>query len=347
MDWCGVKFRQVELSEVPWDRLDQYPDRTVFQTREWIAFLADTQNATPVVAELRDGAEVAGYFSGLTVRKLGLLLMGSSFPGWTTPYVGFNLEPGFARRDALAALERFAFDDLRCLHLEVSDRNFTVDDGLALGFTASAYDTYETDLRLGEDQLFGAMNSACRRCIRKAEKAGLRIEEAADAAFAGEYHAQLTDVFAKQGLPPTYPQERVESLLHHLLPSGRLLLLRAISPKGNCVGTGIYPGMNRVAEFWGNASWRAGQHLRPNESLHWYAMRYWKRRGIQVFDWGGGGEYKEKYGVRPASIPWFRKSRYKILATLREEAQRAFRVKQALLGRLKSRRHAAEEPGVE
>jgi hypothetical protein len=28
-------------------------------------------------------------------------------------------------------------------------------------------------------------------------------------------------------------------------------------------------------------------------------LRYWKARGVKLFDWGGGGgTYKEKYGER-------------------------------------------------
>ena len=49
--------------------------------------------------------------------------------------------------------------------------------------------------------------------------------------------------------------------------------------------------MNDVAFFWGNASWRSEQQWRPNEYLHWYALRYWKARGVTLFDWGGGGTY--------------------------------------------------------
>ena len=97
-----------------------------------------------------------------------------------------------------------------------------------------------------------------------------------------------------------------------------------MSPDGKCIGTGIYLGMNDTAFFWGNASWRADQHFRPNEALHWYAMRYWKARGIKLFDWGGGGTYKEKYGVEPRVVPWFYKSKYKVLSTLRNEARELF-----------------------
>jgi hypothetical protein len=347
-----MRFHLLEPVRIPWDELERFPDRTVFQTRPWLDFLAETQQARPVVAELRVGRDVAGYFTGALVERFGIRILGSSFRGWTTPYMGFNLLPGASRRTALQALERFAFDDLKCLHMELSDRYMHPEDGEDLGFEIEFYETYETDLTQTEQQIFNNMESACRRCVRKAERSGVRIEEVTDASgFAFEYYEQLLDVFAKQRLSPSYGAERVEALVRHLLPSGNLLLLRAFGPDGNSIATGIYPGFNQVVQFWGNASWRAHQILRPNEALHWYAMRYWKARGASVFDWGGGGSYKEKYGPRPASAPWFVKSRYKILARMRTQARALAAAKLKLQGRLRSAaaagRHTDEAALVE
>lgn len=341
----ALRLRRLPSVDLRWGDLDRYDDRTVFQTRAWVAFVAETQGGTPVIAEVLDGAQVVGRFTGVLVRRLGVPILGSSFPGWTTPYMGFNLQPGYARRDALVALERFAFGDVGALHLEVSDRGFTADDAAGLGFHAGAYETYETDLAQDEKTLFAAMSSACRRCVRKAEKSGLVIEHAEDDAFADEYYAQLEDVFAKQGKVPTYPLERVRALVRHLRGTGNALLVRARSPEGVCVATGIYPALNQVAEFWGNASWREHQHLRPNEALHWYAMRYWKARGVTVFDWGGGGRYKEKYGVTPARVPAFRKSRFRALDAVRDGARRAFELRQRLLARRRLGAPAAGQEG--
>jgi hypothetical protein len=329
----GLRLRLRPPTDARWSDLAEYDDRTVFQTREWLDFLAESQGARPIVADVLDGPTVVGRFTGGVVRRLGVKILGSSFPGWATPYVGFNLREGYARRDALAALERFAFGELGVLHLEVSDRLFVPDDGASLGFHVGAYETYETDLTRDEAALFAAMNSACRRCVRKAEKSGVTIEHADDDAFADEYHAQLVDVFAKQGKVPTYPVERVRSLVRHLRGTDHALLLRARAPDGTCIGTGIYPAYHRVAEFWGNASWRAHQSLRPNEALHWYAMKHWKARGVTTFDWGGGGSYKEKYGVVPVRVPWFRKSRFKAMDLLRDGARRAFEMRQRMLAK--------------
>jgi hypothetical protein len=342
-----MRFHRIDLHLVDWKRLDHFADRTVFQTREWLQFIAESQRAAPVLAELRDGGEVLGYFSGLTFSKFGMRVLGSSFRGWTTPYIGFNLNPGVSRRSALAALETFAWNDLKCVHFEVSDPHFNVEDGGAGGFTTEYYPSYRSDLTRSEEELFNGMESACRRCIRKAEKSGLKIEEAHDLAFADEYYNQLEDVFAKQSLVPTYSVERVRSLVRNVEPTGNLLLLRARDPEGKCIATGIYPGYNQIAEFWGNASFRSHQSLRPNEACHWYAMRYWKKRGAAIFDWGGEGTYKEKYGCTPYRVAWFTKSRYQIVGALRNEARNMFARKQKFLGWLQGNRCASEQSSGE
>ncbi len=333
-----MKAKLIDPGAVNWTELDRFADRTVFQTREWLQFVHETQKARIVVCELEEGGQLAGYFSGLVFSRMGVSILGSSFPGWTTPYIGFNLVPGASRKAALAALEQFAWNDLKCLHMEVSDPHFTLEDGSNLGFTAEAYASYRTDLTQTEEQLFNNMESACRRCVRKAEKSGLVIEEAHDAAFADEYYEQLKDVFAKQNLVPTYPVERVRSLIRHLEPTGRILLVRARDPQGNCIATGIFPGFNKIAEFWGNASLRSSQNLRPNEAIHWYAMRYWKKRGVEVYDWGGEGKYKEKYGCVAHRVPWFTKSRFAVISSLRGQARKMFTTKQRLQGWLQSKR---------
>jgi hypothetical protein len=330
-----MKCHIIEFDAVDWSILDRFADRTVFQTREWIQFVSEAQSATPLIAELREGRAVAGYFTGLTFTRLGVKILGSSFPGWTTPFMGFNLVAGASRAAALAAVEDMAWNVLKCLHMEVSDPYFTVEDGKALGFACEFYTSYRTDLRKSEEELFDGMESACRRCIRKAEKSGVTIEEAHDLAFADEYYEQLVDVFTKQRLVPTYTVDRVRTLIKRLEPTGRLLLLRARDPAGKRIASGIFPGFNKIAEFWGSASFRSSQILRPNELIQWYAMRYWKSRGIAIYEWGGEATYKEKYGCVRHRVPWFTKSRNELVSKLRHEAKKMFERKQRFRGWLR------------
>jgi hypothetical protein len=230
-------------------------------------------------------------------------------------------------------LTHYAFNRLKCIHLEMMDRSIFPDDVAGLGFQYAVSRTPIIDLTTDEDRIYSEMSSkSCRYCIRKAEKLGVVIDEARDEAFADEYYAQLLDVFGKQDLVPTYGVGRVRSLIRHLLPTGNLLLLRAREPGGRCIGTSIFLGMNECSYFWGNASWRGDQHFCPNEPLQWYAIRYWKRRGMRRHNLGGGGTYKRKYGGHPVDYYRLSKSKYPWIAMARECAFRAFRLKQRVLG---------------
>jgi Acetyltransferase (GNAT) domain len=335
-----LRFQQVQATPDWWEQLARFPDRLVYHTAEWIRFVEESQHATPVFADIFDGSCRVGCFCGLIISRLGIKILGSPFPGWTTMYMGFNLEPDVPRWMALDALKRFAFHDVGCLHFEVTDRPSMREDGEQSGLATHFFHSYETDLKKTEKQLFAELKPACRTCIRKAEKSGVVIEEAAgDDLFADEYYEQLKDVFAKQNLVPTYSRNVVRLLIRHLYPTGHLLLLRARDPEGKCIATGLYPGMNSLAVFWGNASFRSGQHLRPNQAMNWYAMRYWRAHGADFFDWGGEGSYKEKYGCRKVVVHRFCKSRIPILPVLRDQAQAFFQYKQRFQGWLAVRIH--------
>lgn len=340
-----LKFERVVWEELDWAGFANYPDHNLFQSRAWIEFLAEVQRAEPVAAILTDGRREYGRFVGLVVRRMGMRFLGCPLPGWTTPYMGFNVSPEIPRRLAAEALVEFAFDKLGCIHVELRDRWLGETDvaGLRFGLRQDVgYDdrTFEIDLTQGEDAIFGRMESACRRCIRQGEKRGVVVEEASDDAFADEFYAQLTDVFVRQGLVPTYSVDRVRALIRHLQPAGQLLLLRARNAEGECIATGIYPAAGDTALFWGGASLKEHQNLRPNETLHWYAMRYWKARGIARYDMGGYMEYKRKYGGEEVSIPGFRRSRSQVIAAARSLAPRGMRAKQLVLGRMQRGRSA-------
>jgi hypothetical protein len=327
-------FEKVNFTLSAWrDIIEQFEDRTIFQTPAWLSFLAETQQAEPVFAMLRSGKDVCGYFSGLIVRKFGLKILGSPLPGWTTSYMGLNLMPGVPRRLVVDALMRFAFEELHCLHVEMMDRHLTMEDGKALGYEYTSLQGFEVDLSQTEEQVFSNMTSACRRCIRRADKSGMTIEEAHDMGFADEYYEQLQEVFKKRSLVPTYGRDRVKALIRCVADPDHLLLVRARDSEGRCIATGIFPALNGTMYFWGGASRQASLGDRPNEAIHWYAMRYWKRRSMRRYDMGGGGEYKRKYGGQEIAVPWLRKSKYPWLRPLRGLAAQAIHWSQAIRGK--------------
>lgn len=333
-----LHFERVDFNTIAWGKeLETFPEHTVFQTPAWLEFLTSTQKGEPVVAALKDSGRTVGYFTGLLVRKCGFRILGSPFVGWTTAYMGFNLRDAISRGDALRALIRFGFLELNCVHIELMDHKLRLEEITGVKPRCRQFTGFEVDLTQTEETLQRNMGDNCRWCIRKAKKCGVVIEQAQDMQFAHDYHAQLTDVFAKQQLIPTYGIERVRALIHHILPTGMLLLLRARDRDGHCIATGIFLIKNDRMYFWGGSSWRKYQHLRPNEPLMWAAMQYGKAHGARVLDLGGAGHYKKKYGGYPIAVPWLRMSRFAVVTCLRDAAGELFRTKQHLQGKL----HAA------
>ncbi|MBX3283812.1 MAG: GNAT family N-acetyltransferase [Actinobacteria bacterium] len=313
--------------DVPWAELDDAPDRTVAQTRACLDFLVETQGAEPVLARVLHGTDPVGWFGGAMVRRFGLRILGSPLRGWTTAAMGFVLDPGVDRAAATEALGRFAFGELRCVHLEVADRACRDGDRPPTGFHVGHLPGWELDLQRDDDALLAAMKPNGRRDVRRALRNGIVVEEVDPTApgdFVAEYYAQVAAAFAKRGRTPTYPPERVAALLRHLGPTGHLLVLRARTPDGEPAATGIFPGLpGGTAEFWMGASVRAHQHLLPNEALMWSALRAWRDRGAARMNFGGGGSYKAKYGGEPHRLPQFRRSRPAVLEHARAALLRA------------------------
>jgi hypothetical protein len=327
-------FERLDPGAVSFNMLDQFEDRMFSQRENWLRFLMSVVRGEIVFAALLRGPETVGYFTGIRFRSAGVSILASPFRGWTTPYMGFNLRPDVPRVAALSALERFAFGELGCLHLEVTDRFIEAEAGKELGYSRRINEGYLSDLRNDDDQFLAGMTSACRRAIRKSEKEGLTIVAGEPDGFAEEYYEQLCHVFAKQGLKPSYGPDRVQNLVEALYPAGDLLLLRAIEKDGRCIATGIYPGFGSYSFFWGNGSHPDYLGLRPNEALHWYAMRYWRDRGSLMHDWGGGGSYKAKYGGARFYVPSFWKSRYRAVGFARDTAEKLYYLPRVLRRRL-------------
>ncbi len=332
-----IRFERIPFNPGDWNKtLAAFPDRIIFQTAEWISFVAETQKGEPVIAALKEGSETVGYFSGLIIRKFGFKILGSPFRGWSTPFIGFNLKPGISRRAAFEALPDFAFKQLGCVHFEVTDLFATVQDIEGLGFNRVMHDTMVVDLTQPEETIFGNMTKSCRWTIRKGEKNGVVIEEATDDAFADDFAEQFKDVFAKQGLVPHYGAERIRAKLKHLRGTGLAIFLRARDAEGHCIATGVYPALHQTAFYNAGASWRQHQKLYPNELLHWHAMRYWKKRGMRTYNMVGIMHFKQKFGGNVLGVPMVYRSKYRLVESLRSKAGPAVKALQGLVWKIKN-----------
>jgi hypothetical protein len=324
-----VAFERMAFDPVRWDEIVAgYPEAEVFHSSAWLGFLAASQGAEPVVATIHVGDRLVGHFVGGIVRRYGLRILGSPLRGWGTQSMGFLLLPGADRTAAARALADFAFRDLGCHHLEFSDRALTAELMVDSAYRLEAGKTYVVDLESSEDEILNRMQGKTRQYIRKATRLGLKTEVTSDVAFADDFYAQLSEVFGRQGLAPTYPVERVRQLIEAVAPSQQLLLLRVRTPDGRIVGTGLAVGRNRIAVNWGAAWFRADAEMHPIQLFWWDALRYWKARGVLRYDMGGAGDYKERYGSILVPTAHFYLSRYPALRYGRALVRRLVRVRQ-------------------
>jgi hypothetical protein len=328
-------YERLDIDTLDERELDAFPDRTIYQTFAWLRFIGKTQGAEPVVAALRKGDQTLGYFSGLLIKKFGVRILGSPFPGWNTLYMGFNLLPEVSRRMAIMALEEFAFNELHCHHLELMDRDVKPEDYSDLGFKTWMLPSYELDLRPSEGQIFATFKHVVRTNLRKAASLGVTVEEAHGDDFIEEHFRQLEHVYAEHGATIPYNVDRVRNLIEIVKPTGGLLLLRARNRDGFCIATAILAALNDTAFYHSAASWRPFVKSRPNEAIVWYAIKYFKRQGMRFLDLGGASEYQKKFGGYPIAVPWIRKSRSRSIAFLRSAAEFLFYERRHIVGLLR------------
>jgi hypothetical protein len=324
-----VTLKRIPYDPIAWAAIvDAHRDAEVYHGPAWLAYLTASQAAQPVIAVVLAGDRPVGHFVGAIVRRYGVRILGSPLRGWGTMAMGFLLEDGADRQAAASALATFAFRDLSCVHVELTDRHLTTASMAGSGYLAEMGGTYVIDLEPSEEAVLAGMRATTRNYIRQGVRRGLIVERVRGEAFADEYHAQLVEVFGRQGLAPTYGVERVRQLIRALDPSEEVLLLRVRTPDGESVSTLIVVGRNGTAVLWGAAFRRARANVHPNELMHWEAMRYWKSRGFPRYDMGGGGDYKEKYGGSRVETVHFHRSRWGFLRAGRSMVRTSIRLTQ-------------------
>jgi CelD/BcsL family acetyltransferase involved in cellulose biosynthesis len=325
------------LERIPYDAsawgqiVAGYPDAEVYHSPEWLAYLAASQSAEPVVAMVREGDRQVGYFVGAIARRYGFRVLGSPLSGWGTQVMGFLLEDGASHRRAAEALVPFAFGDLGCVHVELGDRGIGRDWNDT--YVVEGGHTYAVQLQDTDAAILSRMHGRARTYVRRAARRGLYYEIASSVDFADEFHEQLQDVFGSKQLIPTYSVERVRMLIEHVWPSGQVLLLRICDPDGTSLATAIVVGRNKRASLWGAASFRRYSQLHPNELLHWEIIRYWRDKGAEIYDMGGEGEYKAKYGGVVQHGTRLHRSRYLLLEYGRNAVRSLFYARQRIVGR--------------
>lgn len=293
-------------SDAEWDALlAQRADATVFHRMFWLRLIARRFNADlKAYVIMADGA-VSGLFPAFVYRRGWFRVAVSPPPQTGTPYLGPLVAPAlqdivldaFVRQMKAA---RVSYIEIR-FPPQVSE--------VPRGFQVESRGTHMLDLRPGEEQLWNAaLNSGCRRAVRKATAAGVTIAEGDLTTHLDQYFAMAVDVFAKSKRPPVLGRDDYTALAEVARSGGPVKVMFAWH-EGRLVAGGIFPYDEQAIYYLDGVSDPGGLQVRPNNLLHWEVIRWACARGLVRYDMIGAGiesinRFKRGFGAVQVSYTY-------------------------------------------
>jgi lipid II:glycine glycyltransferase (peptidoglycan interpeptide bridge formation enzyme) len=152
------------------------------------------------------------------------------------------------------------------------------------GLSAAPSATVRVDLDAPEDEILARMRQSTRKKIRQGERRGLVLREGRRDDFAA-YHRIIEATSRRQGFTP-YPSDYYETLWESFADrDGTCLLLAELD--GEVLSATLVIAFGGVATCK-MGGWSGGQsRVRPNEPMHFAAMRWAKRIGAHQYDFDG------------------------------------------------------------
>jgi len=300
VDTASLPYRLDPLTDVEaqrWDELIAESDNgTLFHRRAWLEYLAESRGVRIRHWAIRSGDRTLGYFCGGILRLGPFRVLGSPLKSWGTNLMGPLVEQGVDHHELLRALDSLATAE-RFAMLELEHPVLSKDALEAAGFEPVRDWTYSVALAPEDPQAaWKALESTCRNRIRRAEKAGLKVEDTDDPAVADEFYDFYLDLMRRKGMAPPFSRHTARLLVSHLKKADRLFALRVLDGGGRLLAVGLFPHDDDTMYFWGGASLADGHDLCPNDLLHWTAMQMAAHRGLRTYNMSGHGRFKRKFG---------------------------------------------------
>jgi len=281
---------------VRWDELiAPYEGRELFHRNVWLDYLASSRRVEGARWAIRADDRTVGYLCGGLLQMGPYRILGTPLRSWGTNVMGPLLDHDadqsalFVALDRLAATERLAMIELE--HPSLSPRLLQ-----SSGFERVPDWTFLVSLSGGEDAMWRRLESTCRNRIRKAQAAGLVVEDTDDPDVADEYYAFYLDLMRRKGRRPPFSRDTPRLLFSHLKKADCLFALRVKDAAGRLLAVGLFPHDERAMYFWSGASREEGHPLCPNDYVHWVAMGLAADRGLRLYNMSGHGRFKRKFG---------------------------------------------------
>jgi GNAT acetyltransferase-like protein len=289
-----------------------------------------------------DGDEIVAAVPGFRMKRGPIGLFGSPLRGTMTSYIGpVTLErtpAGLEQRDVFLRSADFARRTWGVTYARFVVRDAPPADQPALGpeWHQQRPGSYRLDLRPGEEALFAAAKSHCRRNVRKAARAGVEIVPFDDADV---FFDILQDTMRRHGSASFHPRRFFREIMAEL-PSRDLLWSFGARYDGKIIAAGLFLHDDREVHFLSGASLLEYGSLPTSYLLHWHAITEGVRNGLCVFNSEPSGiesidAFKETFNPvleRRGTQIWARRSVW--------VAQRAYKSGYDAMRRVRSKVHA-------
>ncbi|NEU96203.1 GNAT family N-acetyltransferase [Bradyrhizobium uaiense] len=311
-----VRFREIDRSA--WDGLAlQSPQAWLTHRSSWIEIEQRFFVSTNLSFALEEGSQLVGiqplFINEGAGMPLGERLLHSGIHRHTGLALAPDIDAGVARAARQAAMQEiFAIADLydvdriqlNCHNLAPAHRHpqreavpFWVSEfgfqlGIAFGPSgmlpcpgSSTLNADQlVDLAPTVEELFAGLDNTCRTAVRKAQKSNLQFEISSDVSYLDTYMdiARASATRTGEVLPDI---EYYRSIFRAFAAEGgaRVALVRQ---DGNAIAGLILLTDKKAASFLAGVSLPDAMKLRPNNFLHWNAIRWAKQAGLEVYRFG-------------------------------------------------------------
>jgi CelD/BcsL family acetyltransferase involved in cellulose biosynthesis len=292
------------LTPISWDLfVGAHPAGTPFHLSAWMRCLCETYAFEGSLFTLSAPREIVAVLPLVKVRRPLRRPVYVSLP--------FSDYGGVLARDAQAGVQLMdglakVFDGKKN-RLEIRG---AVPEGRRWQQTTS-YVRHALDLTVGMPEICKHLDKrTIRYSIRKAERSGIRIEEATSADGATEFYRLHRLTRAKHGVP-SQPLQFFHNLLNELAPTATPSILLALHD-GSAIAAGLFIEFKRTLYFkYSAADPERLSSMTPNHLLTWHAIESACERGLERFDFGrsarsdeGLCRYKRMWGAVESALPY-------------------------------------------
>jgi len=186
----------------------------------------------------------------------------------------------------------------RTILVELLDQNLNPNEFINKNTICEPYTGYKIDLSLDLDEIYSKFDRNVKRKIKKAELNNLVVKkEEISESLINDYYSMTEDVFLRKNkkVPKNY------SLIKKILKakdtiSSKLICLSVYNSQGERIAIGIFTFNEFSSYFWATGSYTRSLELCPNEVIHKEGIRLIKELGVKYYEFGGGMDYKKRYG---------------------------------------------------